>query len=70
MDTRKIDIQLTVDQVLQEWPQAYTVFMKNKTRCVGCFMQQFCTLNDVAETYQLSREILVEQIRNVSEEGI
>lgn len=62
-----IDIQLTVDKVLQRWPQAFSVFMKNKTECPGCFMQQFCTLKDAADTYQLSLERLIEEIKNVSD---
>ena len=63
------DFQLTVDKVLQNWPQAFSVFMKNKTKCVGCFMQQFCTLKDVAETYQLSLEGLVDEINSISDKG-
>ena len=62
-----IDIQLTVVTVLQKWPQAFSVFMKNKTKCPGCFMQRFCTLKDVADTYQLSLEGLIDEIKNVSD---
>ena len=69
MNARKIDLQLTVDKVLQRWPPAFSVFMKNKTKCVGCFMQQFCTLTDVAETYQLSLQQLIDEIENTSAEG-
>jgi hybrid cluster-associated redox disulfide protein len=69
MDETAIDLQLTVDQVLQKWPHTFSVFMKNKTKCVGCFMQQFCTLKDVAETYQLSLEKLIDELNNVSHEG-
>jgi hybrid cluster-associated redox disulfide protein len=69
MDARAIDLQLTVDMVLQSWPQAFSVFLKYKTKCPGCFMQSFCTLKDVAETYQLSLEALIDEIRNVSETG-
>ena len=64
-----IELQLKVDKVLQKWPQAFSVFMKNKTKCVGCFMQRFCTLKDVAETYQLSLEKLIEDLENTSDEG-
>ena len=32
-------------------------------------MQQFCTLKDVAETYQLSLETLIDDLRNASNEG-
>jgi len=69
MDESRIELQLTIDKVLQKWPQAFTVFMKNKTKCVGCFMQQFCTLKDVAETYQLSLENLIDELKNVPDEG-
>jgi hybrid cluster-associated redox disulfide protein len=68
MDTTMIDLQLTVDQILQRWPQTFSVLMKNKTKCVGCFMQQFCTLKDVAATYEISLEKLMEEIKTVSEE--
>ena len=63
-----IDPQWTVNRVLQEWPQAFSVFMKHRTKCVGCFMQQFCTLQEVAETYQLSLEQLIDEIKNLSNE--
>jgi hybrid cluster-associated redox disulfide protein len=69
MDETRIELQLTVDKLLQRWPQAFSIFMKSKTKCVGCFMQQFCTLKDVAETYHLSLEKLIEELRNVSDEG-
>ena len=69
MNESMIELELTVDRVLQKWPQAFSVFMKNKTKCVGCFMQQFCTLKDVAETYQLSLEKLIEDLENTSDEG-
>lgn len=62
----KIDLQTTVDSVLQQRPQAFPIFMKYKTKCPGCYMQQFCTLKDVAETYQLSLEELIREIRNIS----
>jgi hybrid cluster-associated redox disulfide protein len=67
MDARRIDTQMTVDQVLQAWPQAFSVFMRHKTKCPGCFMQQFCTLKEVADTYQLSVEKLIDEIINVSD---
>jgi len=62
-----IYIQLTVEEVLKKWPQAFSVFMKNKTKCPGCLMQHFCTLKDVTETYQISPEKLTNEIQNVAE---
>ncbi len=68
MDTPLIDIHLTVEEILQKWPHTFSVFMKNKTKCVGCFLQRFCTLRDVAEMYQVPIEKLIEEIENVSDE--
>ena len=68
MDTPTLNIDLTVDEVLRQWPRAFSVFMKNKTKCPGCFMQQFCTLKDVAETYQISSEELMAEIESVSQD--
>lgn len=56
MDTKTLHFLMTVDKVLQDWPSAFSVFMK-----------QFCTLKDVAETYQISIEKLMEEIMDVSE---
>jgi hybrid cluster-associated redox disulfide protein len=69
MDTPVIDIHLTVDEILERWPQAFSIFMQNKTKCPGCFMQQFCTLKDVAETYRISTDKLAAEIGNVSRES-
>jgi hybrid cluster-associated redox disulfide protein len=66
MDTPMIHIHLTVEEVLQKWPQAFPVFMNNKTKCPGCFLQHFCTLKDVAETYQISSEKLIHEIAGVA----
>ena len=68
MDAKAIDLRLTVDKVMQQWPDTYSVFMKHRTKCVGCFMQQFCTLKDVAATYGLSLETLIDDILNASDE--
>ena len=66
MDISDIHINLTVDEILQRWPHAFSAFMDHRTKCPGCFMQQFCTLKDVAETYQLSEEQLIAEIEKVS----
>ena len=66
MDAPKDFLDMTVEQILKKWPQAYSVFMKHGTKCVGCFIQPFCTLKDVAEIYQLSLETLIDDIMNVS----
>lgn len=64
MDTPNLHVQLTVEEVLQKWPGAFSVFMAVKTKCPGCFMQQFCRLKDVAETYQISLPDLMRDLKD------
>ncbi|MGB8983202.1 MAG: hypothetical protein WCC12_15105 [Anaerolineales bacterium] len=68
MDTKALHTDLTVEQILQGSPRVFAVFLKNKTKCVGCFMQHFCTLKDVAETYQIPLEKLIQELEVVSAE--
>ncbi len=70
MDGTTIALRLTVQDVLDKWPQAFTAFVNNKTKCPGCFMQQFCTLKDVADTYGLPLEQLIDEIAMSLNQGI
>ncbi len=61
---------LTVAQVLEACPQAAHAFVSLKTDCVGCYLMSFCTLQEVAEQYQLRVEaIIAELARTVFENG-
>ena len=48
-----LQTQMTVEDVLKNWPGTSAVFLERKTTCVGCLLQRFCTLKDVAETYRI-----------------
>jgi len=43
----------TVEQVLESYPQAAAVFLHLKADCVGCRLERFCTLEEVALDYNL-----------------
>lgn len=36
-------------------PEIAGVFLERKTACVGCYLARFCTLEDVANTYDIPR---------------
>jgi hypothetical protein len=67
MDTPMIHVRLTVEEVLQRWPGTFSVFMARKTKCPGCFMQQFCRLKDVAETYHISLQDLMRDLEECAQ---
>jgi len=54
--------QITVHEVLSKWPYSHPAFAKLKTKCIGCLLQKFCTLRDVAQTYQISFDELIEEL--------
>lgn len=63
MDTNIVfQAHTTVEDVLKLQPEIWTVFMRHRTSCSGCYMQRFCTLQDVAATYQISLQKLLEDL--------
>ena len=44
----------TVEQVLASYPHTADVFIHLKADCVGCRLDRFCTLEEVARDYALA----------------
>ena len=65
MNTLSISAHFTVEEILQKWPGMFSILLKYKTKCPGCFLQHFCTLKDVAETYGISLELLLQEMTSV-----
>lgn len=55
---------MTVEDVLKVWPSAYSVFLKGKAECIGCFLQRFCTLREVAGAYQVPLPEFMAELEN------
>lgn len=71
MDTNtKLQSQMSVEDVLSYLPNSYSVFMGRKTKCIGCHLQRFCTLQDVADIYQLSLQDLIGDLEKYVPENI
>jgi hybrid cluster-associated redox disulfide protein len=62
MDTQIFQAQDTVEDTLKRWPLAMRVFRKHRTNCIGCLLQRFCTLKDVAETYEVDLNDLLQDL--------
>ena len=62
---------MTVSEVLEQWPEAVVVFQEFKTACVGCSMAPFDTMADVAREYGLALpEIMAALDRVVNGSGL
>lgn len=65
METKDVlDPQMTVEEVLKLKPCTWVVFRACGTDCIGCFMQRFCSLQDVAEAYHLPLERLMDELQS------
>ena len=53
---------MTVAEVLEKWPETFTVFQEFKTACVGCVMAPFDTMDDVARIYEMELSVLIEAL--------
>jgi hybrid cluster-associated redox disulfide protein len=51
------DPQMSVAELLRDWPQVIPVFLKYHMACVGCSMSTFETLKDAARIYGISQDV-------------
>jgi hypothetical protein len=60
----QLSLYMSVAQIQQTWPETVGVFNQFKTACIGCYLQRFCTLQVVADYYNLDSETLLEALRH------
>jgi hybrid cluster-associated redox disulfide protein len=60
-----INAKSTVNELLAAHPQAAMVFLALRTSCVGCYLARFCMLEDVARTYELPMQDLLERLTSI-----
>jgi hybrid cluster-associated redox disulfide protein len=63
MDTPAIHKDLTVEQILSVRPQAAQTFREMKTACLGCRLERFCSLEQVARQYDLDLNIFLARLQ-------
>jgi hypothetical protein len=69
MDHLLPQVHQSAQEVLQEWPQTAGAFQALGTACLGCLLARFCTLGDVAATYRIPAQTLVERIQLAIQES-
>lgn len=64
MDARNpTQSQMTVAEAFASFQGAANVFLVLRTDCVGCYLERFCTLEDVAREYKLPLQNLLDKLR-------
>lgn len=54
---------LSVAEIMSEWPATIRVFLSRRMHCVGCPISPFHTLVDAAREHELSVDDLIEAVR-------
>ena len=60
------EIDMSVADVLELWPETVSVFQDYKTACVGCVMTPFDTMEDVVRIYDLDLTQFMEALGKAS----
>ncbi len=59
----------TVAKVLARMPDRAMAFIRLRTACVGCPLDRFCTLADVASAYHIPLATLVDAVATTGDEA-
>lgn len=61
MDKPRLD-DMPVDTIMDRWPETIRVFIDHRMACVGCPVGSFHTLTDAAYEYQLTLQLLEDEM--------
>lgn len=67
--TKDTIIKLTIEELLQQWPQTAQVFHDYQMACVGCVMAPFYNVIDAISIYSLDEEPFLDDLIQAIEDG-
>ncbi|WP_415157209.1 DUF1858 domain-containing protein [Maritalea sp.] len=62
MPKSTIEPNLSLDEIMQRWPNSIAVFLKHKMICVGCPISGFHTIKDACREYQLDQNTFLVEL--------
>ncbi|MEX0955173.1 MAG: DUF1858 domain-containing protein [Rhizobiaceae bacterium] len=64
-ETRTLDPDMTVDEIMRRWPPAIRVMIRNRMLCVGCPIGDFHTIMDACNAHGVDEEAFVAELLTV-----
>lgn len=61
-----IDLDMSVDEVMREWPQTIQVFIKNHMLCIGCALATYHSVDYAANEHDLDTPVLLLELDNTA----
>lgn len=69
IDTFYFSPELTVSDLLGQWPQTIPVLLRYRLDCIGCRMASFDTLEEVMHNYGLAWQSFEADLRSAIQES-
>ncbi len=70
MESVELTSDLTVEEVLERWPETAVIFRKYADACVGCNLAAFCTVEDAAREYDADLNCMMVDLQtSITSEG-
>lgn len=63
MNNNVINLQMSVSDLLNDYPQVIPVFLNHRMACVGCSMSSFETLHDAARIYGIEPQAFLGELQ-------
>lgn len=60
------DPDLTLADLMTQWPQTIPVFMRHGMLCVGCLVSPFHTIMDACQEYDLDETAFLQELRRAT----
>ena len=67
MDEQLITPDMSIEEVLDCWPDSIHFFIEQRMACVGCCLSTFDTLEDALKVYGLPRENILDLLNGMAE---
>lgn len=62
MPTRAALLEMTVAHILGTWPSTAAVIQEFRLACIGCSLDEFCTIAEVIDQYNLDGDQMLGQL--------
>ncbi len=63
MDGTRIIADLSIEDVMQVWPDTFRVFLRRRMACIGCEVAAFHTVAEAARIYGVPADVLLAELR-------
>lgn len=63
--TQLDDPNLSLEDLMAEWPETVAVFLNYDMLCVGCLVNPFHSVKDACEEYELDIDAFYQELKSV-----